>query len=219
MTAHPLWHDDYYLLLFRIVMRAPEGVKAAYSRPVVQLALRLHIPPEELRRRMFEMVRGGDRRYDRLKKRYEGHRRALAADIARALRCDAFGSDSFYDGVEAVETFEADFRPIAPASPLMPVTLIILLDLYFRLVPATMRSDTPEVRATARRLGIKAALAERVLRAFMRCDAYMVRSPLLPPDDGDAALRQACCAVWRRYGNDPERLADTAAQMAAYYER
>ena len=43
MAKNQLWHDDYWLLLMQLYLRKPVGVKAMYSRPMVELSIELHI--------------------------------------------------------------------------------------------------------------------------------------------------------------------------------
>ena len=45
MAKNVSWSDDYWLLLMQLYLRKPVGVKALYSRGLVQLALELHIEP------------------------------------------------------------------------------------------------------------------------------------------------------------------------------
>ena len=43
MATHPLWSDDYWLLLLQLYLKKPEGMKPMYSRALVDLSLELHI--------------------------------------------------------------------------------------------------------------------------------------------------------------------------------
>ena len=52
MAIHPLWTDDYWLLIMQLYQKSPAGVKSEYSRSVVELALELHIPPKTLQEQM-----------------------------------------------------------------------------------------------------------------------------------------------------------------------
>ena len=52
MAIHPLWTDDYWLLIMQLYQKSPAGVKSEYSRSVVELALELHIPPKTLQVQM-----------------------------------------------------------------------------------------------------------------------------------------------------------------------
>ena len=55
MAKNVSWSDDYWLLLMQLYLRKPVGVKALYSRGLVQLALELHIEPRVLRAQMFRL--------------------------------------------------------------------------------------------------------------------------------------------------------------------
>ena len=52
MAIHPLWTDDYWLLIMQLYQKSPAGVKSEYSRSMVELALELHIPPKTLQEQM-----------------------------------------------------------------------------------------------------------------------------------------------------------------------
>ena len=125
-----------------------------------------------------------------------------------------FGAgEAFYDGVEVHETFEKDFRPLAEDGRLTPAMLIMVLNLYFQLTPATMVSETPEVQQLARLLKIAGSDVVELLDVYQHCDPYLNRqevllSPLLLP----------CQQVWQRFGNDdPNQLADYAKELEAYF--
>jgi hypothetical protein len=131
----------------------------------------------------------------------------------------------FYDGVEVQETFEKDFRPIAPTyknvpdkdKPLeqrfTPAMLAMILDLYFQLTPSTMVSSTPEVRELAKMLHIDADEVVQVMDIYQTCDPYlghdtMVISPLLLP----------CQQMWQRFGNhEPTELHTYAEELKEYF--
>ena len=55
MAKHPLWSDEYWLLLMQLYLKKPVGVKPLYSRGIVDLSLDLHIPPEFLHAQMFKL--------------------------------------------------------------------------------------------------------------------------------------------------------------------
>ena len=46
MATHPLWNDDYWLLVLQLYLKRPTGVKAVYAREAVDLAVELHLPPQ-----------------------------------------------------------------------------------------------------------------------------------------------------------------------------
>ena len=41
MAKHPLWNDEYRILLLAIYLQKPVGVKSPHSRQLVELALQL----------------------------------------------------------------------------------------------------------------------------------------------------------------------------------
>ena len=43
MATHPLWNDDYWLLVLQLYLKRPTGVKAVYAREAVDLAVELHL--------------------------------------------------------------------------------------------------------------------------------------------------------------------------------
>lgn len=214
MMTHPLWTDEYWLPLMKLYMRRPEGVKPMFSRGMVELSLELHIPPQYLYGQMFRLRRPDTPSLTRLCERYAGNPKRLARDVKKLKRMRGFDTDGgFYDGVAVNETFEKDFRPIDGMPGVMPVTLIIVLDLYFRLTPITMVAETPEVGETARLTRLKSDTVVKILETFMACDPYLQRHH---KDDGP--LYAACRDVWQRYGNgNPQELAALAAQMKEFY--
>jgi hypothetical protein len=120
----------------------------------------------------------------------------------------------FYDGVEVNETFEKDFKPIAGEGTMTPVMLILILDLYFRLTPITMVSETPEVQQVARLLKVKTQEVVEVMEVFQHCDPYLNRK-----DPANSPLAAPCREIWRRYGNvETEQLASYAEQLKDYFK-
>lgn len=214
MTNHPFWSDDCWLLLMQLYLRKPAGVKPMYSKGMVELSLELHVPPRFLYARMFDLRRAGTPRMERLWQAYGENPKRLARGVRMLRRMRGFSNElTFYDGVELKESFETDFRPIAVCPELTPVMLILILDLYFCLTPATMVVDTPEIVELSKLMRIKAAMAVEVMNVFQACDPYLKRAepvgnPLLEP----------CREVWHRFGNDnPETLAALAAQLKDYF--
>jgi hypothetical protein len=120
----------------------------------------------------------------------------------------------FYDGVDVEETFEYDFRPLEGEERLMPMSLVLILDLYFRLTPPTMVKETPEVQELARKMRVPVELIVDVLDVFQHCDPYLKhRDVIIHP------LLQPCQQIWERYGNvDTRKLASYAVQLMAYYQ-
>lgn len=215
MNNNSLWQDDYRLLLMQLYQRKPVGMKPIYSRPMVSLAMELHLPPAFLYERMFELRNAATPSLRRLWKKYGDNPRRLSRDAETVRRMTGFFNQAaFYEGVDVAETFEKDFRPIPRAADLMPVMLILILDLYFRLTPITMVASTPEVQELARMMKIPAARVVEVMEAYRIVDPYLNRteqfmvSPLLAP----------CGRIWNRYGNGSiESLATVAAQMREYF--
>ncbi len=214
MATHPLWSDEYWLLLLKLYKQKPEGMKRMYSKPLVGLSLELHIPPQYLYRQMFRIRQSDTPVLKLLWDTYSNNPRKLNRDVARLKKMKGFGkAEQFYDGVREVETFERDFRLIPGQKELKPVMLIMILDLYFRLTPNTMVAETPEVRQLARLMNIKPETVAEVMDVFQFCDPYLNRddimiNPLLAP----------CQEVWNRYGNDnPEDLSALAAQLRDYF--
>lgn len=214
MAKKQLWQDDYWLLLMQQYLRRPAGIKPTYSRGMVELSMELHIAPEELHERMGDIARLRTPRIERIWQEYGENPRRLKRAVQLLRQMTGFNSGGdFYDGVDIQETFEVDFRPIAEDERLTPVMLTLILDLYFRLTPITMVSETPEVQELARLMHIPASLVVDVLDIYQHCDPYLNRkdvcfNPLLLP----------CQQIWQRYGNgDTRQLADYAEQLKAYY--
>ena len=215
MTRKSKWHDDYWLLLMQIYLRRPVGVKPVYSREMVRLGMELHIHPQTLTAKMQELASLETPRVEHIWQTYSDNPRKLtrAARLLREMK--GFGrADEFYEGVEINETWERDWQPLTENEQLTPVMLILVLDLYFRLTPATMAKETPEVQELARLMKISTANVVELLEVFQHCDPYLNRrdvtfSPLLLP----------CQSVWQRYGNgDTEALANLAGQLKEYFK-
>ena len=214
MTTHPLWTDECWLPLMKLYTARPEGLKPVYSRGMVDLAVELHIPPQFLYKQMFRLSRPDTPWLRRLCARYPADPKRLARDIGRLRRMSGLGSGGgFYDGVEVRETFEKDFRPVGGCPGVKPVMLVMVLDLYFRLTPATMVGATPEVAQLARLMRVKAQTVVGALALFQALDPYLQR-----PAPQPSPLLDACRDVWMRYGNgDPGTLAALAAQLREYF--
>lgn len=214
MAKNSKWHDDYWLMLMQIYLKKPAGMKPLYYRDMVELSLELHIAPQALQARMQQIARLDTPRIERIWQTYSKAPQRLQRAVALLRKMNGFGAaDEFYDGVEVQETFEKDFRPLPGDDRFTPAQLIMVLDLYFRLTPATMVALTPEVQELARLLKHKAAEVVEVLDVFQLCDPYLNRtevtfSPLLLP----------CQQVWQRFGNqDPAVLADFVTQLKEYF--
>ena len=148
MATHPLWNDDYWLLVLQLYLKRPTGVKAVYAREAVDLAVELHLPPQFIHQQLQEMDRRDRLVLQLVWKTYAQKPRRLAKDITRLRKMKGFGCEqAFYEGVEVRNTFEDFFLPLTEDHELKPVMLVLVLDLYFRLVPHTMVVDTPETEA------------------------------------------------------------------------
>ena len=55
MAALPLWQEEYWILLMQLYMKKPVGVKALYSKPLIDLSLELHIEPVFLYQQLFRV--------------------------------------------------------------------------------------------------------------------------------------------------------------------
>lgn len=215
MTTHPLWRDEYWLLLLKLYLKSPTGLKPLYSRDLVDLSLELHIPPTTLYNQMFKLRDRESPVLNLLWEAYGNNPRKLNRDVKKLRAMKGFGHPAdFYDGVEVKESFETDFQPLPSNPELKPVTLVMVLDLYFRLTPITMVPETPEVKELARLVDVSAETVTEVMDVFQFCDPYLNRddlmiSPLLP----------YCQDIWNRYGNDnPEKLSALAAQLREFFK-
>ena len=215
-TRHPQWSDEYWLLLMQLYLRKPVGVKALYSRQLVELALELHIPPQFLYEQMFRLRTIDTPRIEKLWNDYGKNPRRLSRGV-KLLRQKLGVAELFFDGVETTETWEKDFKPVelpdGEKKGPMPAALIMILDLYFRLTPSTMVVETPEIQEISRLLKMKPAEVVDVMEIYQFCDPYLkhrdfMMSPLLTP----------CQQVWQRFGNgNPQQLAALAAQLKNFF--
>ena len=214
MAKHRLWQDEYWLLLMQLYLKRPEGVKPMYSKPMVALALELHIPPHYLYEQMFKLRQLDTPRMERLWERYGHNPQRLAKGVRMLRKMKGFSNaDAFYEGVDTIESWELDFKPVTEGSTMLPVMLIIILDLYFRLTPNTMVADTPEIIELARLLKLKPKEVVEVMDVYQLCDPYLNRSAIIL-----SPLLGPCQQIWQRFGNDnPEKLAGLAAQLKDYF--
>jgi hypothetical protein len=96
----------------------------------------------------------------------------------------------------------------------MPFMLVIILDLYFCLTPATMVKETPEVRDLASLMKIPTAMIVDVLHIYQYLDPYLRRK-----ETPDSVLLQPCRQIWERYANwETSQLAEYAEQLSAYFK-
>ena len=212
---HPLWSDDYWLLLMQLYLKKPMGVKPLYSKVMVNLALELHIPPQFLYEQSFRLRSIDTPRLEKLWETYAGNPNKLRRAVRLLRSRQGYGNaGEFYDGVEVNESFEKDFKPIDSETGLTPLMLILILDLYFRLTPPVMIADTPEIVELAKLMGVNPRLVVEVMEAYQGIDPYLRRAAVNQKPYMEA-LRQ----VWNRFGNDsPQKLAAQAAQMKEYFK-
>ena len=215
MVKGSKWQDEYWLLLMQIYLQKPVGLKPMYSRQMVDLSLELHIAPERLYNKMCQIANLETPRIEHIWEVYGNNPQKLMRAVSLWREMKGFNnSEAFYDGVELNEGFERDFRPLEEDGRFMPVMLILILDLYFRLTPQTMVAETPEIRELAKLMKLKAEDVAEVMEVFQYCDPYLNRRgvifhPLLIP----------CQEIWRRYGNsDVETLASYAKQLKEYFK-
>jgi len=209
------WQDENWLLLLEAYLRRPTGLKPRFSRPMVDLSLELHVPPQEIEHKMKQIQALSTPRLERIWKEYANTPARLARAVKKLRSMKGFGAEEeFYRGVELNETFERDFRPIAGAEHLKPVDLIIILDLYFHLTPITMVPETPEVREMARMIGITPDQVVEVLDEYLILDPFRQNGSV-----AFTALHLPCLSIFQRYGNDDiERLSELVEELKEYYK-
>ena len=215
MARNTNWSDDYWLLLMQIYLQKPVGIKPMYSRKMVDLSLELHIAPNILFARMCQIANLETPRIEHIWETYGNNPKKLSRAVRLWREMRGYGhADLFYEGVEIIETFERDFKPVSGEGSMTPVMLTLILDLYFRLTPNTMVKDTPEIQELARLMKVKSQDVVEAMEVFQHCDPYLKRrdvtfSPLLLP----------CTEVWRRFGNaNTEDLASYADQLKEYFK-
>jgi hypothetical protein len=215
MAKKVVWQDEYWLLLMQAYLHRPVGVKPLYNREMVDLSLELHISPQTLRRRMEQIAQLSTPRIERIWDTYSDNPRRLTRAVHLFREMKGFGAaDEFYQGVEVQETFERDFRPLEADPRLTPVMLLLILDIYYQLTPATMTSKTPEVIELAKLIGLKPADVVQVLDVYQICDPYLERtevtlSPLLAP----------CQQMWQRVSDkEPEQVHALAEEFKEYFK-
>ena len=214
MAKKTIWNDDYWLYVMQLYMRRPVGVKPLYSRPAVELSLELHVHPKEIMARQRQIESLSTPRIERIWDEYGDNPKKLSRAVRLLRSMQGFGSgNDFYEGVEVAESFESNFRPISD-SGLLPITFIIVLDLYYKLTPITMVAETPEVVATARLTGQPTATIVHILQLFLHLDPFIPRKTADPSDRLLPYAREA----WKQYGNaDTEMLARVAEELKSYY--
>ena len=214
MAKHPLWKDEYWLLLLQLYQKKPMGVKPLYSKGMVNLALELHIAPEVLHEQMFKL-RMVTPRIKRLWDKYGDNPKKLARDIHLLKKMEGCGNATqFYQGVSIRESFEHDWEPIEAEPSLTPVKLIIILDLYFQLTPITMVPETPEIIDLAKLIKTSTKVIAEAMNVFQICDPYLNRNDVVISN-----LIDACSKIWQRYGNgNPDKLYKLALELKEYFK-
>lgn len=215
MAKNSNWSDEYWLLVMQLYLRKPVGVKPLYSRLAVELSLELHVSPQVLHARQRDIANLQTPRIERIWQRYSQNPRRLARAVSLLREMKGYGhADQFFEGVDVVETFEKDFRPVEGDKELTPTMLILILDLYFRLTPATMVAATPEVQDLAHLMKIGTERVVEVLEVYQLCDPYLNRNEVLI-----TPLMGPCTEVWNRYATgDIEKLAAQALQLIEYFK-
>jgi hypothetical protein len=215
MAKHPLWSDEYWLLLMQIFLKKPVGVKPLYSRSIVNLSLELHIPPQYLYERLFRLRSINTPRMEKLWATYGNNPAKLSRGVKLLRQKSGFNNaDAFYEGVEVNESFEKDFKPLEQEPRLTPMMLTMILDLYFQLTPITMVPETPEITDLAKLMKITPKMIADVMDVFQFCDPYLNRDDMMI-----SPLLVSCHQIWQRFGNDnPEKLSSLAAQMKEYFK-
>ena len=215
------WQDDDWLLLMQLYLKKPVGIKPMYSKAAIELCLELHIPPQIVYQKMCAIANLETPRIERIWNEYAQNPRRLSRAVKLLRQMKAFGNDDFYEGVDIQETFETDFRPIAPDTVVTPIMLIIILDLYFRLTPITMVVETPEIQDLGRLLKLPAQDIVDIMHIYQQCDPYLKPHPrpLSFREGSLESITSACQAQWRQYGNgDPTALAEYASKLKEYYK-
>ena len=215
------WQDDDWLLLMQLYLKKPVGIKPMYSKAAIELCLELHIPPQIIYQKMCAIANLETPRIERIWNEYAQNPRRLSRAVKLLRQMKAFGNDDFYEGVDIQETFETDFRPIAPDTVVTPIMLIIILDLYFRLTPITMVVETPEIQDLSRLLKLPAQDIVDIMHIYQQCDPYLKPDPrpLSFREGSLESITSACQAQWQQYGNgDPTALAEYASKLKEYYK-
>ena len=215
MAKNSKWQDEYWLLLMQLYLQKPTGIKPMYSKAMVDLSLELHIAPQQLFNKMCQIANLETPRIEHIWEVYGQNPRKLKRAVNLLREMWGFNNAlEFYEGVETIESFEKEFKPIADDTPLTPMMLVLILDEYFRLTPITMVPETPEVQALAKMMRLMPQEVVDVMEAFQHCDPYLNRK-----DEMKGNLVLACQQVWRRFGNsEPQELASYAEQLKDYFE-
>lgn len=214
MAKHPLWNEEYWLLLLQLYQKKPMGVKPLYSKGMVDLSLELHIPPTYLHEQMFKL-RMMTPRITRLWEKYANKPGKLSHDIKMLRKMQGYGNaEAFYQGVKLNKTFERDWEPLEADPTLTPMKLIIILDLYFQLTPITMVPETPEIIDLGKLMKVSPKLIAEVMAVYQYCDPYLNRQKA-----PESKVFEACKDIWNRYGNgNPDKLNQLAIKLQEYFK-
>ena len=237
MHVHPLWNDQYWPLIIKLYLAKPMGMKAMYSKGVVDLSIELHIPPFYIYERLEEVERNQRPLIQHLRTLYEGNARRLSRDAKQLRQMAGFGTGGlFFDDVCIDNDFERDYCPVADDTAMTPAMLTLILNLYFQLIPDTMKATTPEVQLLAKRLHVtpdevqvlKLCLAEdpcipehrrERLLGSSSVAASSASSATSSAAGSTASLSQAVNKLWHRYGNGDAIMVEEAAErFNPYFE-
>ncbi len=217
MAYREKWHEAYWLLLVQLYLRKPRGVKPYHSKGLVDLALELHIHPSFLYKQLQRLAHPDKPRLQQLLDTYDDHPDKLSRAIKKLRAMTGFGNaEEFYKDVQAYRSWEQQWKPVTTQpgyDTITPAMLIMVLNLYFQLVPDTMVPDTPEITELARQLCLTPQTIAEIMEVYRSID------PALPQEGFMLhPLLQACLDVWKRWGKrGAEKTAAKARQIAEYF--
>ena len=111
MAIHPLWRDEYWLLLMQLYLRKPVGVKPLYSKALVNLSMELHIAPQVLYQQMFRLRQIDTPQMEKLWAKYGKNPRKLSKEVALLRKMDGYGAAGlFYEGVVCQELLPVQLK-------------------------------------------------------------------------------------------------------------
>lgn len=215
MANHPAWQEEYWLLLLRVYLQKPVGIKSCYSPKMVELALNIGLHPQLLHQKMEQLVAHKSRSLEQLWNTFSEDKKALSEAIKQIKKMEGFHyPQAFYHNVAIKETWQKDFSPISKELPYLPIQLIIILELYFRLTPLTISTNTPEVKQLATQLKLTTDDVVDILKTFMLCDPYLNK-----PKEPNKPLFKHCLLIWQRYGNlEPTVWGQEADALKDYFK-
>ena len=215
MARHPLWNEEYWLLLLQLYQKKPMGVKPLYSKGMVDLSLELHIPPEFLHEQMFKL-RMVTPRIKRLWEKYADKPQKLKRDIQRIRQMN--GAETPYSSSRSGS--EGNIRekasePLESEPSLTRVKLIIILELS---LPAYTNHHGAGKHRKSSTWGKLIRTSPKVIAeamgVFMYCDPYLNREDMLIHP-----LLEACNDIWHQYGNgNPDKLYQLANGLKEYFK-